>query len=122
MRTHENHDAALADALWWFRGFNAAHAALQVSGSPFTGAEGLDHHLREVRDWLKALSAGKRRVLGMTDRERAIVLTEAEFERVLDGYRAITAADVNIGKSTIESIFAEVRAEVKRADADQVIS
>ncbi|WP_334656964.1 hypothetical protein [Sphingomonas panaciterrae] len=121
MRTHENHDAALADALWWFRGFNAAHAALQATGgAAFTGAEGLDHHLREVRGWLKELSTGKRRVLGMSERERAIVLTEAEFERVLDGLRSTNAVDVNAGRATVEAVFAEVRAEVKQADEDEV--
>lgn len=80
-------DSRLADAIWWFHGFNAA---VQPSANDFTETPvsvDLASGLRGVRAWLIGLAKGRTRLIGTTERDLAGVLTEHELEVIHDGLR-----------------------------------
>jgi hypothetical protein len=70
-------DDALADAHWWMKGFIAA----QPLSEPNNVAIDLSRNIRNVRDFLIDLNAGRIRRLGD---ETAIVLTFREWEQIGD--------------------------------------
>lgn len=80
--THEQADNALADALWWFRGHSAARPMDERDQTYDLGEK-----LLNVRNWLKDLATGDRRMIGLHERHLGIVLTEGEFETVFDALR-----------------------------------
>jgi hypothetical protein len=80
--SHETTDSALADALWWFRGF----AATRQTGE-HDQTFGLAEKLKRARSWLNSLASGEKRLVGLHERELGIVLTEGEFEMVYDALR-----------------------------------
>ena len=84
IRDHEQADRALADALWWLKGFAAAAPNEHASNT----AAGMAESLRDIRQWLGNLSLGDRRLLGTNERCFAVVLTEHEFEVLVDGLRS----------------------------------
>lgn len=116
MSRHEQHDNALADALLWLRGFEAA-----TTSDHDDTARKLWTGVRNVRDWLAGLTAGRTRLLGMNEHARAVVLTEAEAERLLDGLCETPApADVTAARETIEAVFADMRREAAEPDTDMI--
>ncbi|MBB4859674.1 hypothetical protein HNO88_003003 [Novosphingobium chloroacetimidivorans] len=104
---HEDADNALADALWWFRGFRAAQPT-EASDATFD----MQSKLLDARNWLKRLAEGKRRVLGLGEPEQGIVITYAEFERLYDGLRH-GIEDREVGVATAKQILEEYRAELR---------
>lgn len=84
IRDHEQADSALADALWWLKGFAAAAPNEHASDT----AAGMADSLREIRQWLGSLSLGDKRLLGTNERCFAVVLTEHEYEVLVDGLRS----------------------------------
>lgn len=107
---HSEADSLLADALWWFKGFLAAQPA---DASDPTDA--LGNSLRNVRQWLIGLSQGHRRLLGTNERQYAVVLTEAEFERIYDGLKHRTVKDLDLGLTTAKAILDQFTAERREA-------
>lgn len=83
IRDHEQADSALADALWWLKGF----AAARPEDHECTAAD-LADKLRDTRQWLGHLSLGDKRLLGTNERCFAVVLTEHEYEVLVDGLRS----------------------------------
>lgn len=80
---HEAAAGALADAIWWLKGFAAAQPA-----EDRTTVQELERALCEARIWLARLARGQTRLLGTYDNAFAVVLTEAELETVWDGLRS----------------------------------
>lgn len=96
----------LADALWWFKGFAAARPASIDEGA---GEHlHLEAALRDVRDLLSRINAGKTRRLGD---HTAIVLTYAEFERLVDAVKSPEAAEMVAAGLVIEKVMKDYRAE-----------
>jgi len=112
--THEAADNALADALWWFRGFKAAQSP-DASDATFD----MQAKLLETRNWLKRLAEGKSRVLGIGEPEQAVVITYAELERLFDGLRG-GIADREVGIATAKQILTEYQAEHRAARKSEV--
>lgn len=111
--THEQADSALADAIWWFKGFRAAHA----DNDPTCG---MADDLRNARNWLSRLARGKTRLLGLTERAQGVVLTEYEFEVVFDALRdGSCEQDRNLARPLIQNILDEIRAERDAARAEE---
>lgn len=108
----EQAHAALADALWWLRGFASA-----APDNPETRdmAEGL----RQVREYLDRIKGGWVRRIGD---EQAVVITYAEFERLYDAlaHPAASEADkpaaVEALKAIMHAYQAESAAARKRSD------
>lgn len=107
IRDHEKADAALADARWWLSGFEAA----AVSGVDEV-AHRLWRGLQDVRQWIVDLSTGERRILGLNDRQRAVVLTEAEFECLVDAIKVPEERERQRAEALIEQVFREMQAEL----------
>lgn len=103
-------DSLLADALWWFKGFRAAQPVDSVDPT-----DALSDSLRNVRQWLIGLSQGHRRLLGTNERQYAVVLTEAEFERIYDGLKHRTVEDLDLGLTTAKAILEQFTAERREA-------
>lgn len=103
---HTDADNALADALWWLRGFEAA-----TTSDHDDTVRRLWTGLRAIRVWLNEAATGDHRLLGTTDRHRAVVITEAEFERMHDGLRGLTNEDRELGLSTSHAILAAFQRE-----------
>lgn len=82
IRDQESAAGALADAIWWFKGFAAAQPEFERA-TPAHLAE----NLRLARLWLEGLTCGGYRLLGVHDSAFAIALTEAEFEQLWDALR-----------------------------------
>ncbi|AJA07417.1 hypothetical protein SKP52_02410 [Sphingopyxis fribergensis] len=97
---------ALADALWWFKGFAAARPASIDEGA----GEHLDleRKIGEVRNFLTSVNQASIRRMG---EETAVVLTFAEFERLVDAVRIPRLAETQIAIQTIEQVLAEYREE-----------
>lgn len=116
--SHEQSDALLADATWWLKGFRAGAQQIEAWGNS-DPTDGIGCGLLAVRDWLSRLARGKRRVLGMDDRNLAVVLTEAEFERLYDGLRGHAGdADRALARETAETIWREFVAERREPKED----
>ncbi|CDO37631.1 hypothetical protein [Novosphingobium sp. KN65.2] len=105
--THETTDSALADAIWWFHGFKAAAQASDAMCDP---TRDLGTKLRNARDWLSGLARGESRFLGLNEREHAIVLTEHEFEVIMDGLRG-TAEEMAEAREKSMAIYRRFQAE-----------
>lgn len=84
IRDHEQADSALADALWWLKGFAAAAPNEHASNT----AAGMAESLRDIRQWLGSLSLGDKRLLGTNERCFAVVLTEHEYEVLIAALRS----------------------------------
>lgn len=97
---------ALADALWWFKGFAAARPPSIDEGSGEHVA--LENQIREVRNFLGSINRASIRRLG---EETAIVLTFAEFERLVDAVRVPRPAEMQAAIDTVEAVLAEYRIE-----------
>lgn len=80
--THEQADSALADAIWWFRGYKASRPTDEYDQSFDLGTA-----LLSARTWLKRLARGKTRLLGLNEREQGVALTYYEFEVIFDALR-----------------------------------
>ncbi|MES2289323.1 MAG: hypothetical protein V4530_06245 [Pseudomonadota bacterium] len=107
MTGHEHNDAALADVIWWLKGFAAANGNMDSDLAAMSGS------LRRLRDWLGQLSRGEYRLLGLTEKTRAIVITEAELEVIFDGTRPqgdASPAHV-LAKRLLDAMATEARAE-----------
>lgn len=83
IRDHEQADNALADALWWLKGFAAAAPNEHASNT----AAGMAESLRDIRQWLGSLSLGDKRLLGTNERCFAVAMTEHEYEVLVDCLR-----------------------------------
>jgi len=98
----------LADALWWLRGFSAAAE---------TGTDEVAHRLAEeladVREYINELQYGAVRRIGD---EKAVVLTYAEFERLVDACRPDAhREDLNLAHTTIRAVLKQYGEEAQRA-------
>lgn len=106
IRDIETAREALADALWWFKGFAAARPASIDEGA---GEHlNLERKIGEVRRFLNSVNRASIRRLG---EETAIVLSFAEFERLVDAVRVPRLAETATAIQTIEKVLAEYRAE-----------
>ncbi|MGR4893381.1 hypothetical protein ACIPPQ_20345 [Sphingopyxis sp. LARHCG72] len=100
----------LADAIWWLKGFAAAR--------PASIDEGAGEHLRleseltEVRVFLTNINNASIRRMG---EETAVVLSFAEFERLVDAVRVPRLHETQIAIRTIEQVLAQYRDEEKAA-------
>lgn len=108
----ERRDSILADAIWWFHGFQAAN-----KGSDGTDpTRDLGVQLTAVRADINRLGDGRSRLIGSDDRNLAIAIREAEFEAIFDAFReSADAEDVKTGFDTLKRILAEFSAERKAA-------
>lgn len=84
IRDLERAHAPLADAIWRFKGFDAARPPASIHDGPTSEAGSLALQLREVREFLNDLADGRIRRLGD---EKAVVLTYAEFDVLVDSIR-----------------------------------
>ena len=73
-------DNALADVLWWLKGFAAANPP-EERGEVAAMAE----NLRQIRQWLGSLEIGDKRLLGQNEHTFACVVTENELEVIIEG-------------------------------------
>lgn len=118
--SHKASAALLADALWWFKGYRAGAQQIEAWGNS-DPTEGLGDGLRGVREWLCQLARGSRRVLGVEERTLAIVMTEAEFERIYDGLRGHSGpADRALARETAETILREFQREQRETPDDDI--
>jgi hypothetical protein len=106
IRDIQGADDALADAIWWFKGFAAARPASIDEGSGEHVA--LEGKIREVRAFLTSVNRASIRRLG---EETAIVLTFAEFERLVDAVRVPRPKEIKDAIETVEKVLAEYRME-----------
>lgn len=72
-------DNLLSDALCWFRGFAAACRSDDSDPTMHLHAS-----LMSVREWLAKVSKGEVRSVGYSSAVAACVLTEVEFDRLID--------------------------------------
>ena len=101
----EQAHAALADALWWLKGFGAIKRK--------SAATDLSEQLREVRIWLGRITDGYVRRLGD---EKVVVITYGDFERLFDGLREnATDADRADGRAAAEMLLSQYGAEAREA-------
>lgn len=100
---------ALADALWWMKGFAAAQTDQTSMGA--IEARDMENKIGDVRRFLNEVNHATIRRMG---EETAIVLSFSEFERLVDAVRVPRLAETNIAIKTIENVLAEYRAEEKR--------
>ena len=111
IRDIEQAHAALADAIWWLKGFAAARPPSIDEGSGDHVV--MENRLQEVRNWLHSLAQGSFRRIGD---EKAIVMTYAEFERFIDAARPqATWEDLNLAAETGRTILAAYRDEAARS-------
>lgn len=106
----------LADAQWWFKGFAAARPASIDEGSGEHTF--LERQIAEVRAFLHRISTGKIRRMGD---DTAIVLTYAEFERLVDAVKSPEAAEMVAAGLVIEKVVKEYRAEHAEARHAQTV-
>lgn len=96
----------LADAIWWLKGFAAAR--------PASIDEGAGEHLRlesqlnDVRAFLTHINNASIRRMG---EETAVILSFAEFERLVDAVRVPRQGEVMVARQVIEDVLAQYRAE-----------
>ena len=105
---HTDADNALADVLWWLRGFEAA-----TTSDHDDTVHDLWTGLRNIRNWLSEMARGGHRLLGLSENARAIVITEAEFEAILDGLQRNTEEDREAGRQTARAIFDQYAREAR---------
>lgn len=106
IRDIETAREALADALWWFKGFAAARPPAIDEGAG--EHRDLEAKIGEVRSFLSRINRASIRRLG---EETAIVLSFAEFERLVDAVRVPRFAETLMATQTIETVLAEYQAE-----------
>lgn len=106
IRDVEEAREALADAVWWLKGFAAARPPSIDEGAG--EHRELEAKLGEVRRFLSRINRADVRRLG---EETAIVLSFAEFERLVDAVRVPRLAETVAATQTIEKVLAEYRAE-----------
>lgn len=100
---------ALADSLWWMKGYAAAQTDPSSMGA--IEARDMENKIGDVRRFLNEIGHATIRRMG---EETAIVLSFSEFERLVDAVRVPRLAETNIAIQTIENVLAEYRAEEKR--------
>ncbi|MGF7152651.1 hypothetical protein [Novosphingobium gossypii] len=116
--SHEQADALLADVTWWFKGYRAGAQQIEAWGT-LDPTDGLGTAILGVREWIGRLARGKRRVLGISDRNLGVAMTEAEFERLHDGLREHSGdGDRALARETIELIYREFVAERREPKND----
>jgi len=116
IRTNEQAHAHLADALWWLRGLSAAFR--DTGEGEENQAKSLANKLLEVRQWLDRVSDGKVRRIGD---EKAVVLTYAEFELLLDAFPTHSdpaPAEVGHARAALRVILSEYQIEAASARND----
>lgn len=106
IRDQQTADDRIADALWFLKGF----AAAANSESSYTALD-LANALREVRNWINAISSGDLRLIGTDERNFYIVLAEHEYEKLVDGVRSKGGPEVGIATAIFRQITARVRVE-----------
>ena len=99
-------DDRLADAIWWFKGFAAAHPA-EERGEVAAMAE----NLRHIRLWLGSLEIGDRRLLGQNEFTFACVLTECELEVIIDGLRSTDGPSMLAALEKTQAIYKQFDGE-----------
>ena len=83
-------------------------------------SQGLGPSLRNVRDWISALAAGSKRMLGISERRLGCAITKAELERIFEGLREQASDDERlIARTTITAILLEFQAERTSAFDDE---
>ena len=117
-------DEALADVVWWLKGFQAAQPADPMGAGDTTPGE-LHRAVSSVRDWLRRLSSGRRRTLvfyGSTVagvQDARVVVTEGEIERLHDALREGAPTDERaMARALTTSLLDALSSETKRADPD----
>jgi len=109
--SHNDVDAALADAIWWFKGYVAA------SNADVT--EGLVGRLRRGRQWIERLSFGDSRLIGTSEHQQAFAITEREFEQVMDAlHPRSTKADREIAEAMLRRVHSKVIGERSARDPE----
>lgn len=109
MRDMQEARDKLADALWWMRGFAA-------NGEDGTVVHSLAGKLADVHAYLARVQLGDIRRLGD---ETAIVMTFAEFERLVDAIRVPRPEEIKSAVDTVEAVLAAYRREEQRAVRDR---
>jgi len=111
--THENADNALADALWWLRGFAAALPEDQRGT-----VAGMANRLLETRRWLLDLAEGDARMIGTDENTIAFAIREVEFEHALDALRhPSTDAERQTAANMLSAAYEIVKRERSAAAA-----
>lgn len=106
-------DNILSDAIWWLRGFRAAHPVDMMDSDP---TQGLGDALLNVRNWLVKLSLGRARTIGTNERQVAVVMTEGEFEQLFDGLRVgADEEDMLMARTKAAAILQEFQHELASA-------
>jgi len=97
----------IADALWWMRGFAACSTSILHAD--------LADKLSEVNGYLLDVQRGRVRRLGD---ETAVVMTFAEFERLVDAVRVPRPQEIKLAVDTIEAVLADYRRDEARCNED----
>ena len=108
MRDMQEARDKVADALWWMRGFAASSTSVVHVD--------LTDKLTEVNSYLQKVQNGQVRRLGD---ETAVVMTFAEFERLVDAVRVPRPEEIKIAIDTINSVLADYTREDRRRNQDQ---
>ncbi len=109
--THEQADNTLADAIWWFRGHSAAQPV-----DAYDRTYDLAGALLTARNWLKRLSLGRTRMVGLSERHLGMVLAEYEAEVIYDGLRAgADAEERENARKALKKAFDEFNSERREA-------
>lgn len=109
--SHDAADSALADAIWWFKGY--------VAGSSTDVTDGVIDRLRRARQWIDKLASGDARLIGTDEREQAFAITEREFEQIMDAlHPRSTKADREIAESMLRRVHSKVTSERAPQDLD----
>ena len=105
--------AALADALWWLKGFASANP-----DNP--DARAMAESLREVREYLNRIANGCVHRIGD---ERAFVMSYADFEVVYDGiaHPRSTDADREKAAEKMRALLRQYQVEAQEASANPQI-
>lgn len=103
IKTVDQAHAALADALWWLKGFAAASEG-------HSEARAMADDLREARNYLDRIAEGQVRRIGD---EKAIVLTYAEFEALYDfvSHLDATEGEKERAVTTVRDVLAQYQRE-----------
>ena len=99
-------DNALADVLWWLKGFAAAHPP-EERGEVAAMAE----NLRQIRQWLGSLEIGDKCLLGQNEFTFACVLTEHELEVIIDGLRSTDGPSMLAALEKTQAIYKQFDGE-----------
>lgn len=120
MNHHSQHDAALADIIWWLKGFSAA--CPPDFGEPSEAqkdATRLAAGAQAIRDWLDVLAAGQMRLIGRGEHCYSIVLSDEEFWIVHDGLSPNATKDRRgQARATISDIWKQAGDELHRGTID----